>query len=129
MTVRTMIVEDFPAFRRAIRSILDGEPSVCVVCEVADGLEAVQNAVELKPDLILLDIGLPTLDGIEVARRLSALVPRSKIIILSLEASPGIVKEAMSAGASGYVFKLRMDTDLLPMIDAVLSAKPFLGST
>lgn len=99
-----------------------------VVCEVCDGLEAVQRAEELKPDLILLDIGLPRLNGIEAARRIRDLAPESKIIFSSQETSAEIVQEAMRLGAWGYVFKIHAAAHLLPAIDAVLSGKRFVSS-
>jgi len=79
-TIRVMVVEDFHSFRRFVCSKLEQKPDVLIIGEVSDGLEAVQKAGELKPDLILLDIGLPTLNGIEAARRIRGLVPKSTII-------------------------------------------------
>ena len=99
-----------------------------VICEVSDGLEAVHKGRELRPNLILLDIGLPTLNGIEAARRILSLVPESKIIFLSQETSPAIVQEAMRLGAWGYVFKTNAQGDLLRAIDAVLSGKRFVST-
>ena len=94
-----MVVEDFQSFRRFVCSKLGQKPEVQVICEVSDGLEAVQKAEELKPDLILLDIGLPTLNGIEAARRIRGLVPESKIIFSTHETSADFVQEAMRLGA------------------------------
>ena len=121
LPIRVMVVEDFHSFRSFICSKLEQKPEVRVICEVSDGLEAVQKAEELKPDLILLDIGLPTLNGIEAARRIRELVPESKIIFSSQETSADVVQEAMRLGAWGYVFKTHAEGDLLPAIDAVLS--------
>jgi DNA-binding NarL/FixJ family response regulator len=87
------------------------------------------SARELRPDLILLDIGVPTLNGIEAARRILALLPESKIIFLSQETSADIVQEAMRLGAWGYVFKTHAAVELLPAIDAVLSGKRFVSCT
>lgn len=104
-------------------------PDLQVVCEVSDGLEAVQKAVELRPDLILLDIGLPGLNGIEAARQIRKLVPESKIIFLTQESSPDVVQEAFKLGAWGYVVKASAASDLLAAVEAVISGKPFLGGT
>lgn len=92
-----------------------------VVCEVSNGLEAVEKAEELKPDLILLDIGLPTLNGIEAARRICKLAPESKIIFVTQESSSDVVEEALSSGGRGYVLKTRAASDLLPAMEAVIS--------
>jgi len=123
-----MVVEDFLSFRKFVCSKLEQRPELQVICEVSDGLEAVQKAEELQPDLILLDIGLPTLNGIEVARRLRDLAPKSKIIFLSQETSADFLQGAASLGAWGYVFKTHAEGDLLEAIDDVLSGKRFVSS-
>ncbi len=122
-----MVVEDFQSFRRFVCSKLEQRPELRVVCEVSDGLEAVQKAEELKPDLILLDIGLPTLNGLEAARRIRGFAPESKIIFSTQETSADIIQEAMMLGASGYVYKTHADGHLLPAIDAVLSGRQFVS--
>jgi DNA-binding response OmpR family regulator len=94
---------------------------------VSDGSEAVQKAEELKPDLILLDIGLPKLNGIEVARRIRQLSPESKIIVLSQESSLDVVNEALGLGVLGYVVKAAAGTELLPAVEAVLRGERFVG--
>lgn len=126
--VRVMVVEDLPIFRSFICSKLEQNPEVQVICEVWNGSEAIKKAEELKPFLILLDIGLPTLNGIEAARRILALVPESKIIFSTVYTSPEFVQEGMRLGASGYVFKVHAAVDLLAAIDAVLSGKLFVSS-
>jgi DNA-binding NarL/FixJ family response regulator len=123
-----MVVEDFQPFRQFVCSKLQQKSEFLVICEVSDGLEAVQKAEELKPDLILLDMGLPTLNGIEVARRLRDLAPKAKIIFLSQETSADFVQQALSLGAWGYVFKTNAEGDLLMAIDAVLSGMQFVSS-
>ncbi len=125
--VRILVVEDFEPFRRFICLTLGKQANLQVICEVSDGLEAVHKAEELKPDLILLDIGLPTLDGIEAARRVRKLAPESKIIFMSQESSADIVREAMSLGARGYVVKTRAASDLLAAVQAVCVGKLFVS--
>jgi CheY-like chemotaxis protein len=98
-----------------------------VVCELSDGLAAVQKAEELKPDLILLDIGLPTLNGIEAARQIRKLVPKAKILFLSQESSADIVKEVLNLGARGYVVKTQAGSELLAAVEAVLRGKQFVS--
>jgi DNA-binding NarL/FixJ family response regulator len=122
-----LVVDDFQPFHRFIRSVLQDRPELQVICDVFDGLAAVEKARELQPDLILLDIGLPHLNGIEVARRVRNLAPHAKILFLSQDASPDVVREALSQGALGYVHKPRAQTDLLPAIKAVLAGRRFLG--
>jgi DNA-binding NarL/FixJ family response regulator len=102
-------------------------PELQVICEVSDGLEAVQKADELNPDLILLDISLPTLNGIEAAQRIRQLSPSSKIIILSQDNSLDPEELALSTGALGYVYKTDVRSDLLPAIEAVLRGKQFVS--
>ena len=125
---RILIVEDFPHFRRFICSTLAERLDLRVVAEVSDGLEAVQKAVELKPDLILLDIGLPTINGIEVARRISKLVPESKIVFVSQESSADVIEEALSTGAWAYVVKAKAASQLLAVVEAVISGTRLVNS-
>ncbi len=126
--IRVMVVEDFPSFRRFICSKLDQRRDLRVVCEVSDGLEAVQKAKELKPDLILLDIHLPTMDGIEAARQILGHASETRIIFVSLEADANLVQQALKVGAVGYVLKTMAEPDLLLAVDAVLSGKQFVSS-
>jgi two-component system nitrate/nitrite response regulator NarL len=127
--VRVLIVEDFVAFRRFVCSTLGTRPELQVVGEASDGREAVQKAEELKPDLILLDIGLPTLNGIDAARQIRKLSPQSKIIFLSQESSADVIEAALSLGALAYVVKMRAESDLLAAVDSVLLGKRFVSST
>ena len=113
-SVRALVVDDFEPFRRFVHSTLIQRPDLQVIGEATNGLEAVQKAEALKPDLILLDIGLPGLSGIEVARRIRQVSPKSKILFVSQESASDIVQEALDFGASGYVLKARSATDLLP---------------
>jgi DNA-binding NarL/FixJ family response regulator len=99
-----------------------------VVDQVADGLEAVQKVELLGPDLVLLDIGLPTLNGIEAGRQIRQRAPEAKIIFVSQESSCEVVHEALDLGAWGYVLKARAASDLLAAVDAVLDGKHFLSA-
>ena len=125
--VRILLAEDFVPFRQFVRSTLSQRPNLQVVCEVCDGQEAVQKAVELKPDLILLDIGLPTLNGIEAARQIRKFAPESKIVFVSQESSADVVQEALGLGTCGYVVKGQAQSDLLAAVDAVLEGRQFLS--
>ena len=126
-SMRVLVVEDFVPFWQVIRSTLAERPDVQVIDEVADGLEGVQKAELLEPDLVLLDIGLPSLNGIEVARQIRKLVPASKIIFVSQESSCLVVQEALKLGAWGYVVKTRAASDLLAAVDAFLHGRQFVS--
>jgi DNA-binding NarL/FixJ family response regulator len=100
-TVRVLVVDDYEPFRRLVCLTLRVRQALHIVGEASDEVEAVWRAEELQPDLILLDIGLPALNGIEAARQIRKLAPESKIIFVSQESSPDLVQEALSLGARG----------------------------
>jgi DNA-binding NarL/FixJ family response regulator len=124
---RILSVDDFEPYRLFVVSLLHERLDLRVICGVSNGSEAVQKAQELKPDLILMDIGLPGLNGIEAARRIRRLAPNSKIIFLTQESSPEVVRETVILGASGYVLKSQAETDLIIAVDAVLQGKQFFN--
>ena len=126
--IRILLVDDFEPWRRQVCSILAERPDLRVVAETADGLEAVQKAEELKPDLILLDIGLPSLDGLEAAKRIRLVTPGTKVIFVTQNSDKGVVQAAFSTGARGYVLKAGAGRELLPAVAAVLSGDQFLSS-
>jgi DNA-binding NarL/FixJ family response regulator len=127
-TVRILVVDDFELFREFVVELLGKRPELQVVGEASDGLEAIQKAVELRPDLILLDISLPSLNGIEVARQMRSLVSESKIIFLTQESSADVVQEAFSVGVRGYVTKNMVLTDLFAAVETVLSGMTFVSN-
>ncbi|HET6178394.1 MAG TPA: response regulator [Candidatus Sulfotelmatobacter sp.] len=127
-SVRVFVVDDHEPFRRVVVSMLRKQPELQIIGEASNGLEAVQKAEELEPDLILLDIGLPRLNGIEAARRIRKLSPKSKIVFVSQECSADVVQEALSLGVLGYVVKTHAGKDLLAAVEAVLQGRLFLGS-
>jgi DNA-binding NarL/FixJ family response regulator len=122
------VVEDFAPFREFICSTLRKQPSLQIIGEVSDGLEAVRKAEELQPDLILLDVGLPTLNGIEAARRIRKISPESKIVFVSQESSADFVREALRIGAMGYVVKTDAGCELLTAVSTVLRGETFASS-
>jgi DNA-binding NarL/FixJ family response regulator len=128
-SISVLVVEDFAAFRQFITTTLASMSGLQVIGEVSDGLEAVQKALDLQPDLILLDIGLPSLDGIEAARRIRKLAPASKIIFVTQESSVDVVQVAVDLGANGYVVKAQAGRDLVAAVEAVLSGKSFFSRT
>jgi DNA-binding NarL/FixJ family response regulator len=109
--------------------VLQARPEWQVIAEASDGLEAVEKAQGVKPDLILLDIGLPQLNGIEAARRIQRLSPSSKIIFLSQNNDLDIVRAALSTGARGYVRKTDVKKELIPAMEAVLRGEQFVSSS
>jgi DNA-binding NarL/FixJ family response regulator len=122
------VVEDSEAFRKFICSTIGTRPESQIVGEVTDGLHAVQNAAELQPDLIVLDIGLPSLNGIEAARRIRNLAPKSTILFMSQESSVDVVQEALTLGALGYVVKEDAGKELLTAVNAVVHGDRFVGN-
>jgi DNA-binding NarL/FixJ family response regulator len=125
---RAIVVEDHEPFRRFVRSTLEKRTELRVIAEASDGLEAVQKAKELQPDLIVLDVGLPSLNGIEAARRIRKISPKSKILFLSQESSVDLIEEAFRLGALGYVIKAKAGSELLTAVSAVLRGETFASS-
>jgi DNA-binding NarL/FixJ family response regulator len=127
-SIRVLVVEDYESFERFVVSILQKQPELQIICKLSDGLEAVQKAEELQPDLVVLDIGLPSLNGIEVARQIRKLSPQSKILFVSQESSADVVQGALGTGAQGYVFKSDAGRELLEGVNAVLRGEQFVSA-
>jgi DNA-binding NarL/FixJ family response regulator len=125
--VSILLVDDYEPWRRYVTSRLQKQPELQVVCEVSDGPEAIEQTAKLQPDLILLDIGLPTLNGIEVVRRIRDLAPKSKVSIVSQYLFADVVQEAFSLGACGYIDKSDAGSELLPAVEAVIQGKKFVS--
>ena len=125
--IRILVVDDHAVMRRAICSLLSNDPILEVVCQTADGEQAVLKAQELQPDLVLLDITLPGISGIEAARRIRSVSPNSRIIFLSQHDSRQMVEDAVRAGGHGYVAKMDAGSDLLKAIRAVGEGKRFVS--
>jgi DNA-binding response OmpR family regulator len=123
-----LIVEDFEPLRILLCSKLQESEAFKVVYQASDGLEAVQKAAELQPDLVLLDLVLPKLNGIEVAKRVRKMAPGAAILFVSQEPSVEFVREALRVGALGYVHKSHIGTELLPAIRAVLEGRRFVSA-
>jgi DNA-binding NarL/FixJ family response regulator len=127
--IRVLIVDDYEPWRRYFSTAIQKQPELQVIGEVSDGVEAVQKAEELRPDLIVLDIGLPSLNGIEAAGRIREVSPASKILFISENRSLEIVKEALSTGARGYILKSDAASELMPAVEAVLKGKRFVSAS
>jgi DNA-binding NarL/FixJ family response regulator len=128
VSVRILVVDDFEPWRRIVFALLQDYPDWQIIAEAADGLEAVQKSEQLQPDLILLDIGLPQLNGIEAARQIYRVAPNSRILFVSENVCPVIAAEALRAGGWGYVIKSDAANDLLFAVKAVLQDKHFVSS-
>jgi DNA-binding NarL/FixJ family response regulator len=127
-SVRVLVVEDHEPFRRFVCSTLGKRPELQIICEASDGLEAVKKAEVLQPDLILFDVGLPTLNGIESARRIRKLSPKSKMLFVSQESSAEVVQEAFALGALGYVVKTEAGIELLAALEAICQGRRFVSA-
>ena len=126
--VRILVVDDHEQFRRYVCAKLQARPDWRVIAEASDGLQAIRKAEELKPDLILLDVGMPTLNGIQAAERIGTLAPEAKVLFLSQDDDVDVIDAALSNGAKGYVLKGNAGRELLPAIEAVLEGRRFVGS-
>jgi len=125
--VRILLVDDHEPFRRYIFSMLAEDAAVQVVGPAGDGLEAVQQAKVLQPDVILLDIGLPGINGIEAARQIGEIANKARIIFLTQESSPEVVQKAFNLGAWGYITKAQAGAELLPAVEVVSRGERFLN--
>jgi DNA-binding NarL/FixJ family response regulator len=126
-TRRILIVEDFEPIRLQLQCIIQQHPDWQVIDAAADGMEAVQKAIELQPDVVLLDIGLPKLNGIEAARQIQSLSSALKILFVSQERSADIVGAVLSAGAAGYVVKEDVGHELIHAVTTVLAGGRYVG--
>lgn len=125
--ITILVADDFEVFRRFVRQKLL-ENGFQAVAEAPDGLEAVKQAAEIQPDLVLLDIGMPKLNGIEAAAQIRLLAPQSEVLFVSQNTDSSIAQLALSDRARGYVLKSRIGRELLPAIGAVLQGKRFVSA-
>jgi DNA-binding NarL/FixJ family response regulator len=123
--LRIVIADDHEVARRGIRSLLEGHPGWEVCGEAKDGREAVELATKTKPDLVLLDIGMPNLNGLEAARQILATTPNVAILILTMHDSDNVIREVLRAGARGFLLKSDAGRDLVAAVDALQSQKTF----
>jgi DNA-binding NarL/FixJ family response regulator len=124
--LRVLLVDDHALVRRGFRRMLEDEPTFHVVGEASDGLEAVKLAEELGPDVIVMDCALPQMNGIEASRRILAKLPDTAILMLSMHSEDTLVKQALEAGARGYILKNAMDLDLVSAIKKVAGGQTVL---
>ena len=126
---KVLVVDDFETFRQFVCSVLQETAGFTVVGQASDGLEAVEKAEQLQPHLVLLDIALPKLNGIEAARRISVVAPGSKVLFLSANSDPDVVKAALSEGAYGYVAKSAASGELVTALASVARGERFVSPT
>jgi len=125
--IRILLADDHTVLRRGLRLLLEGQPEFSVVAEAADGNQAVQAAAAAKPDVVILDIAMPNLNGIEAAQRILAAAPAIAIVVLSMHADESYVLRALKAGAKGYLLKDSAEGDLIEAIKSVTQGKMFFS--
>jgi len=123
-----MIADDHAIVRRGLRSLLETQPGWEVCAEASNGREAVDNAAQFKPDVAVIDIGMPQLNGLDATRQIVAILPATEVLILTMHQSEEVAREVLRAGARGYVLKSDADVHLIAAVDALLHHKPFLTS-
>lgn len=126
--LRILIADDHEVARKGIRSLLEDHPGWEVCGEACDGREAVAFASQLKPDVLLLDIGMPNLNGLDAARQVLAMAPEARILILTVHDSEQMVREVLAAGASGFLLKSDAGRDLLAAVEALQNRRTFFTS-
>jgi len=128
MPFRILVADDHQVVRTGLRALLESKPGWQVCAEAANGREAVEKADQLKPDVAVLDIGMPLLNGVEATRQIRKLSPQTEILILTMHESEQLVQEVLGAGAHGYILKDDADRNLIAAIDALRRHKPYLSS-
>jgi len=127
VTVRLLLAENYELVRRALRALLEAQEDIQVAGETGDGLEAVQLAKELKPDVLVVDLLLPGMDGFEVVRRVKSRYKQPRIIVLSTAADEAFIVQAFREGADGYVMKEASGEELVKAVRSVVAGRPYLG--
>ncbi len=125
---RILIADDHEVVRKGVRSILESEPGLEVVAEASNGREVVERATATKPDVVVLDIGMPELNGLEATRHLLKASPKSEVLILTVYETEELIREVLRAGARGYVLKSDAGRLLLSAVETVSAHKPFFTS-
>jgi DNA-binding NarL/FixJ family response regulator len=126
-SIQILIVDDFLPWQQFVRELFETEPDLNIVCFAADGSEGVRRAQELQPDVILMDVSLPVMDGLEATRKIRTLSSHSKILVVSEHRSPDIIQAAFDIGASGYVLKSDSSSDLIPGVRAAIRGQQFVS--
>jgi two-component system response regulator NreC len=119
MAINILIVDDHGLFRAGLRALLENRSEYCVIGEAADGEEAFRLAGELQPDLVLMDISMPGMSGLEATRRMKEVCPNTRILALTVHEDDSMLREMVRAGASGYIIKRAVESDLINAIQVV----------
>jgi DNA-binding NarL/FixJ family response regulator len=126
--IRILVADDYPAVRRGVKAVLEAHEGWSVVAEAENGEEALAQAREHAPDVAVIDISMPMMNGLELARELRAALPKTEILILTQHTSRGMWEQAVKAGARGYVVKSAVASELIPAVEAVIQHLPFVSS-
>lgn len=124
-TVRVLVADDHEIVREGIRTLIQAQPGWQVTAEASNGRQAVEKAKEVKPDVTVLDIGMPVLNGLEATRQIVKNDPRAKILVLTVHESDTLIQDVLEAGARGYILKSDAGRDLVTAVNAVRSNKVF----
>ena len=125
--IRILLADDHTVMRRGLRLLLESRPEFAVVAEASDGHQAVASAEETQPEVVVLDVAMPNLSGIEAAQRINAVMPHTAIVMLSMHSDEGYVLRALKAGAKGYLLKDSAEADLIEAIKAVHAGKTYFS--
>src|SRR5271165_36589 len=128
MAVRILVADDHEIVRRGLRALLDAQPNWEVVGEAVSGREAVDLAKQLTPDIAIIDVGMPELNGLEATRQILKALPQTEVLILTMHESEQIVREVLDAGARGYVLKSDAGKDLVAAVEALCQHRTFFSS-
>jgi len=128
MDIKILLADDFPKIRQGIREMLEAHNGWTVVAEAEDGKEALEKALDVAPDVAVIDIGMPKMNGLEVARELHKRLPDTEILMVTQYDAKHVVEESLRAGARGYVLKSSVGTELIPAVEAASQHKRFISS-
>jgi DNA-binding NarL/FixJ family response regulator len=126
--IRVLVADDHAIVRRGLRALVQSQPGWEVCAEASNGRQAVEMVAELAPDVAIVDIGMPVLNGLETTRQIVQTYPRTEVLVLTMHQSDEVVREVLRAGARGYVLKSDADQHLIAAIESLLQHKPFLTS-
>ncbi|MGO8986669.1 MAG: response regulator transcription factor [Terriglobales bacterium] len=125
MAVRILLVDDHPVVRQGLKTLLEGRPELHVVGEASDGIEALEKVVDLQPDVVVLDVTMPRMNGIEACRLIQQKAPGREVLFVTQHDSPQMMREALTAGARGYVVKSNLARDLVEAVETVSQHREF----